>query len=247
MGGRRARSSPPGYRVSTSQPCASATTRRFERHYQAMLDGEIDFPQYRRQRLAEALEPWHDLDDELFAAYTEAKNQTIDGASLHPDALATLERLHGAGLRTGVLTNGPSEIQRRKLRATGIDRLVDAICISEELGVAKPDVRAFAHAAAAVGVEPADAAMVGDSLPNDVLGALAAGFGLVVWVARRDGEAARRRTPGRRPDGRGRPRPRGLTPAVRAARCGSAWPACRRGRAGRASSCGRRGGAAGRS
>ena len=160
----------------------------FERHYQAMLDGEIDFPQYRRQRLAEALEPWHDLDDELFAAYTEAKNQTIDGASLHPDALATLERLHGAGLRTGVLTNGPSEIQRRKLRATGIDQLVDAICISEELGVAKPDVRAFAHAAAAVGVEPADAAMVGDSLPNDVLGALAAGFGLVVWVARRDGE-----------------------------------------------------------
>ena len=116
----------------------------FERHYQAMLDGEIDFRQYRRQRLAEALEPWHDLDDELFAAYTEAKNQTIDGASLHPDALATLERLHAAGLRTGVLTNGPSEIQRRKLRATGSTRLVDAICISEELGVAKPDVRAFA-------------------------------------------------------------------------------------------------------
>src|SRR5262245_47966251 len=97
----------------------------FERHYQAMLDGEIDFPQYRRQRLAEALEPWHDLDDELFVAYTEAKNQTIDGAALHPDALATLERLHAAGLRTGVLTNGPSEIQRRKLRATGVDGLVD--------------------------------------------------------------------------------------------------------------------------
>ena len=115
------------------------------------------------------------------AAYTEAKNQTIDGASLHHDARATLERLHAAGLRTGVLTNGRSEIQRRKLRATGVDALVDAICISEELGVAKPDVRAFAQAAAAVGVDPADAAMVGDSLPNDVVGALAAGFGLVVW------------------------------------------------------------------
>ena len=160
----------------------------FERHYQAMLDGAIDFREYRRQRLAEALEPWHDLDDELFAAYTEAKNQTIDGASLHHDARETLERLHAAGLRTGVLTNGPSEIQRRKLRATGVDELVDAICISEELGVAKPDVRAFASAAAAVGVAPAQAAMVGDSLPNDVVGALAAGFGLVVWVARRGGE-----------------------------------------------------------
>jgi putative hydrolase of the HAD superfamily len=160
----------------------------FERYYGAMLDGAIDFREYRRQRLAEALQPWHELDDELFAAYTEAKNRTIDGASLHHDALATLDRLHAAGLRTGVLTNGPSDIQRRKLRATGVEGRVDAVCISEELGVAKPDARAFARAAAAVGVAPVEAAMVGDSLPNDVLGALGAGYGLVVWVARRGGD-----------------------------------------------------------
>jgi putative hydrolase of the HAD superfamily len=163
----------------------------FEHHYRAMLDGEIDFRQYRRRRLAEALEPWHDLDDDLFAAYTEAKNRMIDGASLFPDALGTIDRLRRAGLGVGVLTNGPSDIQRRKLRATGVEAAVDAVLVSEELGVAKPDVRAFALAAAALGAPPDAAAMVGDSLANDVLGALAAGYGLVVWVARGAGELPR--------------------------------------------------------
>ena len=161
----------------------------FERHYRRMLDGEIDFRQYRWQRLAEALAPWHDLDDDLFAAYTEAKNRTIDRASLWPDAMATIARLRGAGLGVGVLTNGPSEIQRRKLRATGVDAAVDAVLVSEELGVAKPDVRAFALAAAALGTEPSRTAMVGDSLLNDVAGGLAAGCAPVVWIARHDGEA----------------------------------------------------------
>jgi len=161
----------------------------FERHYRRMLDGEIDFRQYRRQRLAEALAPWHDLDDDLFAAYTDAKNRTIDGASLWPDAMATIERLRRAGLGVGVLTNGPSEIQRRKLRATGVEAAVDAVLVSEELGVAKPDVRAFALAAAALGTRPSCTAMVGDSLLNDVAGGLAAGCAPVVWIARQDGEA----------------------------------------------------------
>ena len=160
----------------------------FERHYRAMLDGLVDFPEYRRRRLAEALAPWHDLDEELFAAYTEAKNATIDRASLFPDALGTIARLRGAGLRVGVLTNGPSAIQRRKLRSTGVEPLVDAVLVSEEIGVAKPDVRAFEIAAAALGAAPDRTAMVGDSLHNDVLGALAAGFARVVWVGRMDGE-----------------------------------------------------------
>jgi putative hydrolase of the HAD superfamily len=161
----------------------------FDHHYRAMLDGTVDFPGYRRARLAEALAPWHDLDDALFVAYTEAKNTTIDGASLFPDALPTIARLRRAGLRVGVLTNGPSEIQRRKLRATGVEPRVDAVLVSEEIGVAKPDARAFAIAATALDTAPEHIAMVGDSLPNDVVGALAAGFGRVVWIARRDGQA----------------------------------------------------------
>ena len=104
--------------------------------------------------------------------------------------MATIERLQGAGLRVGVLTNGPSEIQRRKLRATGVEGAVDAVLVSEELGVAKPDVRAFALAAAALGTEPSATAMVGDSLLNDVAGGLAAGCAPVVWIARREDDGA---------------------------------------------------------
>lgn len=34
------------------------------------------------------------------------------------------------GLRVGVLTNGPSELQRHKLAVTGLDGLLDAVAIS---------------------------------------------------------------------------------------------------------------------
>jgi phosphoglycolate phosphatase-like HAD superfamily hydrolase len=38
-----------------------------------------------------------------------------------------------------VITNGPGDTQRHKLAATGIDQHFDAIVISGEVGVAKPD------------------------------------------------------------------------------------------------------------
>ena len=52
-----------------------------------------------------------------------------------------------------------------------------------ELRSAKPDPAVYAHALDALGAEPADAVMVGDSLRNDVDGPLAAGLG-AVWVNR---------------------------------------------------------------
>jgi putative hydrolase of the HAD superfamily len=51
----------------------------------------------------------------------------------------TIEAARSAGLRVGILTNGPSAWQRRKLELTGIGDAVDAVAISAELGAAKPD------------------------------------------------------------------------------------------------------------
>jgi FMN phosphatase YigB (HAD superfamily) len=41
-----------------------------------------------------------------------------------------IDRLRATGLRVGVLTNGPSELQRHKLAVTGLDGLLDAVAIS---------------------------------------------------------------------------------------------------------------------
>jgi putative hydrolase of the HAD superfamily len=93
------------------------------------------------------------------------------------------------------VTNGASCWQREKLRASALADRFDAIVVSGELGTAKPDPAVYAHALRALGAEPGDAAMVGDSLRNDVDGALAAGLGAAIWV-NRDGKAR----PADRPD-----------------------------------------------
>src|SRR4051812_29499133 len=84
-----------------------------------------------------------------------------------PDAVTALRCLRSAGLRLGILTNGPSSGQRHKLVATGLAGEVDDVFISEEIGVGKPDERAFRIALEVLGAQPSDSAMSGiDSRPT---------------------------------------------------------------------------------
>ncbi len=156
-------------------------------HYAVMLRENHAYDEFRRRRLAEALEPWHSLDDDLFEEYLVAHNAAIDTLPPFPDAVETIRSLRSRGIRVGVLTNGPSQLQRRKLRASGLEDEFDAVAISGELGVHKPERAAFEKALALLGTSADETAMVGDDLENDVAGALAAGFAAVVWIERRPG------------------------------------------------------------
>ena len=153
-----------------------------EEHYAPLAAGRIDFLTFRRNRLAAALEPWGDVSDELFERYVKEKERIADEMRPFPDAIATVRALRAQGIKVGVLTNGPSDFQRRKLEVSGLGAELDAIAISGELGVAKPEREAFELALALLGTTADETAMVGDSLENDVAGAIAAGFAAVVWM-----------------------------------------------------------------
>ena len=83
----------------------------------------------------------------------------------------------------GIVTNGPSEVQRAKLELLGIGPLVDFVLVSEEFGVAKPDPAIFREALRLAGVAPEEALFVGDSIEFDMAGARAVGIP-TVWVNR---------------------------------------------------------------
>ncbi len=100
-----------------------------------------------------------------------------------PRLLRTLRELR---IRTVVLTNGGSRSQREKLVRLGVDKLVDAVVISEEIGHAKPALAAFAAALQAVAARAETASAVGDDLEADIEGALAAGLVGAVWVTTSD-------------------------------------------------------------
>jgi putative hydrolase of the HAD superfamily len=158
--------------------------RVFEQHWTGYLEGRLEFSEYRWNRLREAIAPWAELDQALFEAYRQEKRRTVEHLRLFDDAIPTVRMLRAQGLRVGLLTNGPSELQRRKLAVTGIEPELEGIAISEEIGAAKPDPRAFVLAAAMLDLEPAETAMVGDSPVYDIAGAHAAGCSpavLVTW------------------------------------------------------------------
>jgi putative hydrolase of the HAD superfamily len=153
-----------------------------ESHYTDLAAGITDFLTYRRSRLEDALSPWGGVDDDLFERYVEVKNRCIDEVAAAEGAIEVVRELRERGLRVGILTNGPSWMQRRKLEVSGLGAEVDAVAISGEIGAAKPDRAAFTCALALLGTNADETAMIGDSLANDVEGALAAGLAPVVWV-----------------------------------------------------------------
>jgi putative hydrolase of the HAD superfamily len=117
--------------------------------------------------------------EELWRAYCAdiAAMVSCPGEVLHG-----LDELRTAGWRVGVATNGAVDIQRAKLRATGIADRVDGVFVSEEADARKPDVRHFALAAARCGVALGGGGwMVGDSPVNDIGGGHAAGL-RTIWV-----------------------------------------------------------------
>lgn len=113
---------------------------------------------------------------ELHLAATLAEQRLFD------DAARLLDALDGR-LPLALITNGASDTQRSVLGALDLERRFDAIVISGEVGVAKPDPEAFRLVCDQLGTHPAQTWHVGDDLITDVGGAKASGL-VAVWVDR---------------------------------------------------------------
>lgn len=99
-----------------------------------------------------------------------------------PGAAALLRYLHGK-TTIAIVTNNEVAEQERKLRFLGIEKLIDHLVVSEEVGVGKPDPRIFRVALRRAGARARESVMIGDSWANDVLGARAAGI-RPIWFNR---------------------------------------------------------------
>jgi putative hydrolase of the HAD superfamily len=104
----------------------------------------------------------------------------VDCTQAREGLSSTVAALDQAALRLGVVTNGRTDKQRRKIEALNLQELLGALLISEEFGAAKPDERIFRAAAAKLGVHPHECMFVGDNPEKDVRGASTVGM-RAVW------------------------------------------------------------------
>ena len=100
------------------------------------------------------------------------------------DLLTRLAERHVLAL----VTNGIPEVQRSRIRHSGIEDLFSAIVISGEVGAAKPDARFFDAAFDRLGHPPRrEVLIIGDSLSSDIEGGHA--YGIATCWLNPDGAA----------------------------------------------------------
>ncbi|MFI9175194.1 HAD family hydrolase [Streptomyces lincolnensis] len=143
--------------------------------------GEVSFQGQRRDRVRVFL--GEELSDAEADAWFERYIGHYELAwALFPDVLPVLDAL-AASHRHAVLSNSSIHVQDRKLRVLGVHDRFEAILCAAELGVSKPEARAFLAACDALELDPHQVAYVGDHPEIDGRGAADAGL-LSVWIDR---------------------------------------------------------------
>ncbi len=106
----------------------------------------------------------------VISAWSAAEN-----FGLYDDVLPCLETIKAAGVRMALLSNALGHGVEEIVAHFALDEYMSAAVSSLETGAVKPAPRMFSTLFGLLGVAPADAVMVGDSLEEDVGGAIACG------------------------------------------------------------------------
>ncbi len=163
---------------------AARWTELEELHYSSYLAGRLDYLGQRRSRARDFLSPYGMTPESDAAAekwFEEYLHAYRSAWTLHEDALPALTAL--SEYRLGIITNGVTHFQQPKLDALGLTPYFEHVITSGDFGAVKPDPSIFLHACAVFGVDPTEAAYVGDRLNTDAIGAVSAGL-TGVWLNR---------------------------------------------------------------
>lgn len=97
------------------------------------------------------------------------------------DEVLALLRPH---TKLGIVTNGVSGLQRRKVNGCGLLHWFDVVAVSGEVGIGKPEAGIFEWVTRQLGVRADRCAMVGDNPERDLQGGINAGL-KTAWVDRK--------------------------------------------------------------
>jgi putative hydrolase of the HAD superfamily len=141
-------------------------------------------PTYRRNAWREALrrcgvEGNDVIVEELSDRFIQERRQRH---FVYEDVLPVLTHF-GQRCRLGLLTNGTPDLQRAKLKGSGLESFFDTVVISGEIGFGKPDLRIFELILERLDAKVESTVMVGNSLQSDISPALKLGMA-AVWVNR---------------------------------------------------------------
>jgi len=105
----------------------------------------------------------------------------MTAAEPFPFTKSVLKELKNMGLKVGLITNGPHELQYKKLELLGITELFDEIIVGGDTPYPKPDTRIFEDMAKRMNLTPDEMLYIGDNPENDIEPSRKVGY-IPVWI-----------------------------------------------------------------
>jgi putative hydrolase of the HAD superfamily len=121
------------------------------------FDGNIEFVSYnnRHKYIAAAV-----------MAYHEEKVKSI---RLYDDVKECLKRLNKLSIKTAIITDGIPIKQYEKILRLKLDKIIDLVIISDEIGIKKPNPELFKYWLTKFDVEGQQAIYIGDRIDKDIV------------------------------------------------------------------------------
>ncbi len=166
-------------------------TESYMRHNHALWDrynrAEITQDYLRMHRFLDPINERTSLSEEEFASDARVMDKAYldflaEQKCMVEGAMELVAHLRARAYNIGVLSNGFADVQHRKIRTVGLEGKIDAVVLSDDISVNKPDVRLYRHAMERVGVTDASRhIMIGDNPSTDITGAIASGWRAILY------------------------------------------------------------------
>ena len=160
--------------------CTDEMVERYSRinkeYWERLERGELSKPEILVRRFADFFAS-EGLDASKAPEFNEQYQVRLgDTVVFCDDSYELLSSLRGR-VKQYAVSNGTVVAQTRKLRRSGLDRLLDGVFLSEELGYEKPATEFFDRVFAAIGEPDRERVLIGgDSLTSDITGGNRAGI-----------------------------------------------------------------------
>lgn len=153
------------------------------RLWHAFEQGEVSAVFLRTERFRQLLEALKikDITPALFSQ--TYMNSLVEVSEIYAGVEGLLQDLKGK-YQLSIITNGLKEAQKPRLNKLQLTHYFESIVVSDEIGVAKPDLAYFEYVYQSIVNPPpkSDILVIGDSLKSDILGGFQ--FGIkTCWIS----------------------------------------------------------------
>jgi len=112
----------------------------------------------------------------IAAAIIAYHKEKVESIMLYDDVEECLTTLKTKGIKSIIISDGSPVKQNEKILRLGLDKLIDFVFITNEIGIKKPNPKLFDYCLDMVGVKGSEALYIGDRIDMDIIPAMKCGI-----------------------------------------------------------------------